>query len=113
MKVSRRDFVAGVGGVLVFPQTAPAAEFTFSQYHNQVAESPLHTQLVAMWDDIGRETGGRVDTRVYAQNNNIAGSDPQALRMLVAGEIEFFTPCMPFPSAHSTTACGKSRSPLV
>ena len=35
--------------------------------------------------------GGRVETRVYAQNNNIAGSDPQALRMLVAGEIAFFT----------------------
>lgn len=44
-----------------------------------------------MWDDVRRETGGRVDTRVYAQNNNVPGSDPQALRMLVDGEIEFFT----------------------
>jgi hypothetical protein len=32
-----------------------------------------------------RETAGRVETRVYAQNNDIPGSDPQALRMLVAG----------------------------
>lgn len=91
MSVSRRRFVAGLGSLVVFARSARAAEFTFSQYHNQVAESPLHRQLVQMWDDIGRQTGGRVRTRVYAQNNNIAGSDPQALRMLVAGEIEFFT----------------------
>ena len=44
-----------------------------------------------MWDAIRIDTGGRVDTRVFAQNNNIPGSDPQALRMVVAGEIEFFT----------------------
>jgi len=91
MTLSRRNFVTSLGGVLVFARSARAAEFSFSQYHNQVAGSPLHRQLVAMWDDIRRETGGRVETRVYAQNNNIAGSDPQALRMLVAGEIEFFT----------------------
>jgi tripartite ATP-independent transporter DctP family solute receptor len=44
-----------------------------------------------MWDAIRTETAGRVVTRVFAQNNNIPGSDPQALRMVVAGEIEFFT----------------------
>lgn len=91
MTISRRRFVGGLGSLLVFARSARAADFTFTQYHNQVAESPLHRQLVAMWDDIRRDTGGRVHTRVYAQNNNIAGSDPQALRMLVAGEIEFFT----------------------
>ena len=88
---SRRRFVAGLGSLVVFARSARAAEFTFSQYHNQVAESPLHRQLIAMWDDIRRETGGRVETNVFAQNNNVPGSDPQALRMLVAGEIEFFT----------------------
>ena len=91
MAYSRRRFIVGAGSLLVFARTARAADFTFSQYHNQVAESPLHQQLVAMWDDIRRETRGRVDTRVYAQNNNIPGSDPQALRMIVAGEIQFFT----------------------
>lgn len=91
MKVSRRGFVAGLGAALAFERPARAAEFAFSQYHNQVAESPLHRQLVAMWSDIRDQTGGRVDTRIYAQNDNIAGSDPEALRMLVAGEIEFFT----------------------
>jgi tripartite ATP-independent transporter DctP family solute receptor len=91
MNVSRRGFVAGVGSALVFARSIRAAEFALSQYHNQVAESPLHRQLVAMWDDIRDQTGGRVETRVYAQNNSIPGSDPQALRMLVTGEIDFFT----------------------
>jgi TRAP-type transport system periplasmic protein len=90
MKLSRRGFVAGLG-LTVFARSARAADYTFTQYHNQVAESPLHRQLVAMWQDVRRETAGRVETRVYAQNNNIPGSDPQALRMLAAGEIEFFT----------------------
>src|ERR1051325_8272917 len=90
MKLSRRGFVAGLG-LTVFARSARAADFTFSPYHNQVAESPLHRQLVAMWEDARRKTADRVETRVYAQNNNIPGSDPQALRMLAAGEIEFFT----------------------
>ena len=91
VKLTRRAFVTGLGSAAVFVRSTRAAEFTFSQYHNQVAESPLHRQLAAMWNDIRTESGGRVETHVYAQNNNIPGSDPQALRMLVAGEIDFFT----------------------
>src|SRR5258705_5867733 len=91
MTWSRRAFIAGAGSLVVFARSARATDFSFSQYHNQVAESPLHRQLVAMWNDIRTQTAGRVETRVYAQNNNIPGSDPQALRMLIAGEIEFFT----------------------
>jgi tripartite ATP-independent transporter DctP family solute receptor len=100
VKVTRRTFVAGLGSATALVGTArldeaaqqrSRAEFTFSQYHNQIADSPLHRSLVWMWDEIRTDTGGRVDTRVFAQNNNIPGSDPQALRMLVAGEIEFFT----------------------
>ncbi len=44
-----------------------------------------------MWAAIERETGGRVAATVYAQNNNIQGSDPAALKALVAGDIQFFT----------------------
>jgi len=91
VELTRRAFVGTAAATIVFVRSARAADFSFTQYHNQVEESPLHRQLVAMWDDIRRETGGRVETTVYAQNNNIPGSDPQALRLLVAGEIEFFT----------------------
>jgi tripartite ATP-independent transporter DctP family solute receptor len=44
-----------------------------------------------MWAAIERETKGRVTAQVFAENNHLAGSDPAALDMLVAGEIQFFT----------------------
>ena len=53
--------------------------------------SSLHTRLVQMWEAVYKETSGRVVCKVFAQNNNIQGSDPAALKALVAGEIQFFT----------------------
>ena len=72
-------------------QRTRQAEFTFTQYHNQVAESSLHKRLAEMWAAINKETGGRVEAQVFPLNNNVTGSDPAALKMLVAGEIQFFT----------------------
>jgi tripartite ATP-independent transporter DctP family solute receptor len=74
----------------VFAQSA-RAEFHFTQYHNQTAESSLHKRLSEMWTVVNTETGGRVEAQVFPLNNNVAGSDPAALKMLVAGEIQFFT----------------------
>jgi TRAP-type transport system periplasmic protein len=70
-------------------QTRP--EFRFTQYHNQVAESSLHRRLSEMWAAINEETGGRVEAQVFPLNNKVEGSDPAAFKMLVAGEIQFFT----------------------
>ena len=56
------------------------AEYTFTQFHNQTPTSSLHRRLVEMWAAIRTESRGRVDTRVLAQNNGIAGSDPAASR---------------------------------
>jgi TRAP-type transport system periplasmic protein len=91
--VSRRTFVsaAALGTITVFSRSLRAAEYTFTQYHNQTPTSSLHTRLVEMWAAIGKETNGRVETQVFAQNNNIAGSDPAALKLLIAGDIHFFT----------------------
>ena len=75
----------------MFGRSIRAAAFTFTQFHNQPSSSPLHRRLVEMWTAIRAETRGRVETQVFAQNNNIAGSDPAALAMLVHGEIQFFT----------------------
>jgi TRAP-type transport system periplasmic protein len=61
------------------------------QFHNQPAESHQHRFLVQLWDGVRAETGGRLAVSVHAQNDGIPGSDPQALRMLVSGELEFFT----------------------
>ena len=61
------------------------------QFHNQPADSPLHRWLVRMWGAVRKETGGGVEVRVCPQNDGIAGGDPAALEMLIAGDVEFFT----------------------
>ena len=101
-RLTRRDFL---GAALIAGSVAPStgksprdvsyaqrrAEFRFTQYHNQTADSSLHKRITAMWSAIEKETDGRVAAEVFPLNNNIPGSDPQALKMLVDGEIQFFT----------------------
>jgi tripartite ATP-independent transporter DctP family solute receptor len=96
MPLTRRSFLAATSASLtVFSRSlrgqARDVEFTFRQYHNQTPASSLHTRLVQMWEAVYKESGGRLVCKVFAQNNGIQGSDPAALKALVAGEIEFFT----------------------
>ena len=65
--------------------------WTGRQFHNQPENSQEHRFLLQLWEGVREETGGRLVITVHAQNANIPGSDPGALRMLVAGELEFFT----------------------
>ena len=92
--VTRRSFLSVAAGTLTVlarrAQTA-AGEYQFTQYHNQTLASSLHKRLTEMWTAIERESRGRVVATVYPQNNNIQGSDPAALKALVAGDIQFFT----------------------
>ena len=88
---TRRAFVLGAGSLVLWTSRARAAEFNVIQYHNQTADSPLHRRLTQMWAAIAKETGGRVEARIHPENNKLAGSDPEALQMLVRGEIQFFT----------------------
>ena len=92
-RVTRRMFVAGatLGSVSLFVRSLRAADYNFTQYHNQPAASPLHQRISEMWAAIKMETGGRVETQVFPSNNKIPGSDPAALKMLVSGELQFFT----------------------
>src|SRR6266705_2450786 len=61
------------------------------QFHNQPAQSHQQQFLVDLWEQVGKETDGRLAVTVHPQNNNIPGSDPAALEMLQAGELQFFT----------------------
>jgi tripartite ATP-independent transporter DctP family solute receptor len=69
----------------------PVPDHVFIQYHGQSSGSTLHDSLVKMWAAISAETGGRVTATVHAENGKIGGGDPVALRMLIAGEIQFYT----------------------
>jgi tripartite ATP-independent transporter DctP family solute receptor len=93
MILTRRSFVAGtaLGSASLFVRSLRAAEYSFTQFHNQPSTSSLHRRIVEMWAAIRTETRGRVETQVFPENNRIQGSDPVALNMLVAGDIQFFT----------------------
>ena len=65
--------------------------WTGRQFHNQPAASHTHGFLVDLWDEVRTGTGGALAVTVHAQNAGIPGSDPEALRMLVDGGLEFMT----------------------
>ncbi len=66
-------------------------DYSFIQYHGQSDGSTLHRNLVRMWTAINAQTGGRVGATVHAENGKVAGGDPAALRLLIDGEIQFYT----------------------
>lgn len=67
------------------------ARRTGRQFHNQPEASHAHAFLVDLWEEVRAATGGALSVTVHAQNAGLPGSDPAALRMLVAGELEFMT----------------------
>jgi tripartite ATP-independent transporter DctP family solute receptor len=90
---TRRSVLSGAAAVgsAIIVRPSRAADYKFSQYHNQAASGTLHKNLTAMWQAVAAETNGRVETTVYPENNKLPGGDPDALKMLIAGEIQFFT----------------------
>lgn len=67
------------------------ARWTGRQFHNQPEASHTHGFLVDLWDEVRAASGGELDIAVHAQNGGIAGSDPAALDLLLAGGLEFMT----------------------
>src|SRR5271155_5880594 len=93
MRLSRRSLVAGLvgaGAIGVLPQAARSQSFKARQYHPQPTASHLHIFLTKLWDAVRVETGGRLDVTVYAQNRGIPIADPEILKQLQSGELEFF-----------------------
>src|ERR1700757_2355097 len=90
---TRRSVLAGAAaiGPAIIVRPTRAADYKFAQYHNQAASGTLHKNLNAMWQAIAAETNGRVEATVYAENNKLPGGDPDALKMLISGDIQFFT----------------------
>src|SRR5271170_804267 len=93
MIVSRRVLLAGLGGaatVGIAPRAARSLSFVARQYHPQPAVSHLHIYLTKLWDAVREQTGGQLDVTVHAQNNGAAIADPDILKQLRYGELEFF-----------------------
>jgi tripartite ATP-independent transporter DctP family solute receptor len=73
------------------PGASRAPQWQAKQFHNQPAQSHQQQFLADLWEQVRKETDGRLVVTVHPQNNNIPGSDPAALEMLQKGDLEFFT----------------------
>jgi len=92
--VTRRRFTLGlaaVGGKLLTTRLAHAVDFPMRQYHNQPTDSPLHNRLVQLWDAVKAETHGRVQVEIFPENNHFKDGDPDPLKLLMDGQLEFYT----------------------
>jgi tripartite ATP-independent transporter DctP family solute receptor len=93
MVVSRRSVVAtlaAAGALGMLFRAARAQSFKARQYHPQPVTSHLHIYLTKLWDAVRAETNGRLDVTVHAQNNGVPIADPDILKQIQSGELEFF-----------------------
>ena len=93
MAIHRRTVVAtltAAGALGVVSRVARAQSFKARQYHPQPVTSHLHIYLTKLWDAVRAETDGRLDVTVYAQNNGVPIADPDILKLIQSGELEFF-----------------------
>src|ERR1700722_12292648 len=93
MFLSRRVLLSGFASAATVGITSRAARsqrFVARQYHPQPVTSHLHIYLAKIWDAVREETGGQLDVTVHAKNNGAAIADPEILKQLQRGELEFF-----------------------
>ncbi|RZL53609.1 MAG: TRAP transporter substrate-binding protein, partial [Variovorax sp.] len=78
------------GIVTALPRMARAAEFTYKYGNNLPVTHPLNVRAQEAMDRILKETNGRVDIKIFP--NNQLGGDTDMLAQVRSGGIEFFTP---------------------
>ena len=91
--ISRRRFTAGASALLtsiaVIERPARAAQFSYKYASNLSVDHPLNVRMKECWNAVFRETKGRLEVQVFA--NNVLGGDTQALQQLRSGALQFFT----------------------
>src|SRR5271166_5740861 len=91
--LARREVLRGTigaGACLAVPSKARGEALRASQFHPQPEGSHLQVYLGRIWDAVRRETSGRLDVIVYPNNRGVAFAEPQILKMVQSGELEFF-----------------------
>jgi tripartite ATP-independent transporter DctP family solute receptor len=78
------------GLVAGFPRMARAAEFSYKYANNLPLSHPLNIRAQEAADRIAKDTKGRVEIKIYP--NNQLGGDSDMLTQVRAGGVEFFTP---------------------
>lgn len=92
MVPNRRSLIAGLVGASfsIWPRSARSQRFVARQYHPQPVRSHLHIYLTKLWDAVREETRGQLDVIVFARNNGAIIADPDVLKQLQSGGLEFF-----------------------
>jgi TRAP-type transport system periplasmic protein len=92
MSFERKKFLAGSAAVFasinVIKAPAKAADFEYKFATNAPISHPLNTNAVPMWENVKKETGGKVDVKIFP--NNVLGGDTAMLTQLRSGAIQFF-----------------------
>jgi tripartite ATP-independent transporter DctP family solute receptor len=91
---NRRQFLGASSAVaitapLLSAGSAHAADFTFKYANDVPASHPLTVAVTKASEQIRQKTGGRVDIKVFP--NNQLGSDTDLLGQLRLGGVDFFT----------------------
>ncbi|MFM9426992.1 tripartite ATP-independent transporter DctP family solute receptor [Variovorax sp. GrIS 2.14] len=76
--------------VTAIPRIAHAAEFSYKYGNNLPLSHPLNVRSQEAADRIAKETDGRVEIKIFP--NNQLGGDTDMLAQVRSGGIEFFTP---------------------
>lgn len=90
---ARRQFLAGsaaaFASINVLRSPARAAQFEYKWAHDLPITYPMHKRIVAMCDDIERETNGRLKISVYP--NSILGGQSAMLSQMRSGAIQILS----------------------
>jgi tripartite ATP-independent transporter DctP family solute receptor len=91
--LTRRHFAtaaaAALASVAFIPRPARAATWTYRYASNLTVDHPLNVSMRQCWDAVRRETGGRLDVKIFP--NSQLGGDTAVLSQLRAGAVQFFT----------------------
>ncbi|OWJ66679.1 ABC transporter substrate-binding protein [Inquilinus limosus] len=81
---------ASAASIAGLPRPARAAEFSLKYANNLPVTHPLNLRAKEAADRVAAETGGRVEIRIFP--NNQLGGDTDMLAQVRSGGITFFTP---------------------
>ncbi len=88
---SRSTFIAGsaaaIASFAVVRSPARAAEFNYKYAHNLPLEHPVNVRSIQMWNDVARETNGRLVVQTFGAS--VLGGDAALLSQLRSGAIQF------------------------
>ena len=90
---TRRRFLAGSAAALAsvgfMRSPARAAAWNYRYASNLSVDHPLNVSMRQCWDAVRRETGGRLDVKIFP--NSQLGGDTAVLTQLRSGAVQFFT----------------------